>query len=95
MTQEKRETMKKQLAAIAAAGLLVLPHAAAAGAGTTDRIGELEKQMAEMARTFNAQMQAMQGEIAQLKSQNSALQQEITRSEPTAGTDKAPVAAAE
>jgi len=72
--------MKKKLTTMAMAGVLTLPNLAAAGVGgTNDRIAELEKQMAEMARMFNGQMQAMQNEIATLKGQNEAMSKDIAK----------------
>lgn len=66
--------MIKKISTLALAGFICWPGLATAD---TDRVAELERQMAEMGRAFNAQMEAMQAEIAQLKNQNEEISQEV------------------
>ncbi len=75
--------MIKKFSTIALAGVLCLPGLAAAGAGG-DRIGDLEKQMTEMTKAFNAQMEAMKAEINTLKNQNQTLSKEVAANAETA-----------
>ncbi len=75
--------MIKKISTIALAGVLCLPGLAAAGAGG-DRIGDLEKQMTEMTKAFNAQMEAMKAEINTLKNQNQTLSKEVAANAETA-----------
>ncbi|MGV1097973.1 alginate export family protein [Thiovibrio sp. JS02] len=68
--------MIKKISTVALAALVCLPAVASAGAGS-DRVADLEKQMAEMSQMFNAQMKAMKEEIAALKSQNAEMSKEV------------------
>ena len=69
--------MMKKISTLALAGLICWPGLAAAD---TDRVAEIERQMTEMQRAFQAQMEAMQAEIANLKSQNEEISQEVAAS---------------
>ena len=62
--------------AVALATLLALPSLAMAGGGAS--VAELEKQMEEMTKAFNAQIQAMQKEISNLKSADQDTQKALT-----------------
>lgn len=62
--------MVKRSSVVALAALISLPGLAMAG--ESDRVADLEKQMAEMNQMFQAKMQSMQDEIANLKTQNAA-----------------------
>ena len=70
--------MLKKISTVALAGLISLPGIAFAGAGGPDRVTELERQMAEMTKMFNAQMETMRTEISTLKSQNVELGKEMS-----------------
>lgn len=74
--------MIKRISTVALAGLLCLPGVAAAGAGG-DRISDLEKQMTEMTKAFNAQMEAMKAEINSLKTKNETLSKEVATNAET------------
>lgn len=60
---------------MALVGLISLPGFACAG---TDRVADLEKQMAEMTKMFNTQMETMKAEISTLKNQNVEISKEIS-----------------
>lgn len=76
--------MIKKISTVALATLLCLPALASAGAGSgSDRVADLEKQMAEMNKAFNAQMQAMKEEIAALKSKNAEMGKEVASTSET------------
>jgi len=79
--------MVKKISAVALSALLSLPVAAFASG---DRVQDLEKQMAEMSRTFNAKMQAMQDQISALKSkkQQAPATKEAAASSPADWTKK-------
>jgi len=66
----EEEKMVKKISTIALAAMLSLPTMAMAA--DSDRVSDLEKKMMEMTEQFNAQMQAMQKEIADLKSKKMA-----------------------
>ncbi len=68
--------MIKKISTVALATLVCLPTLASAGAGS-DRVADLEKQMAEMSQLFNAQMKAMKDEITALKAQNAEMGKEV------------------
>lgn len=71
--------MIKKISTVALATLICLPALANAGAGSSaDRVADLEKQMAEMNKVFNAQMQAMKNEIDALKNKNAEMSKEVT-----------------
>ena len=70
--------MLKKISTVALAGLISLPGIAFAGAGGPDRVTELERQMAEMTKMFNAQMETMRTEISTLKTQNVELGKEMS-----------------
>lgn len=72
--------MMKKISTVALAGLICLPGLASAG---TDRVADLEKQMAEMTRMFNAQMEAMKAEISTLKNQNAQISKEVASNTET------------
>ena len=57
--------MIKKFSTVALATMLALPSLAAAGAGAS--VADLEKQMQEMTKAFNAQIQALQREVSNLK----------------------------
>ena len=57
--------MIKKFSTVALVTLLALPSLAAAGGGAS--VADLEKQMQEMTKAFNAQIQALQHEVANLK----------------------------
>ncbi|MBW6520031.1 MAG: alginate export family protein [Desulfoarculaceae bacterium] len=78
--------MLKKISAVALAGLIGLPVLAGAG---TDRVADLEKQMTEMTRMFNAQMEAMKAEISTLKTQNVEISKEIADNSEAAKKDSA------
>ena len=63
--KDKEKEMIKKFSTVALATLLVLPSLAAAGGGAS--VADLEKQMQEMTKAFNAQIQALQHEVANLK----------------------------
>jgi hypothetical protein len=70
--------MIKKISTVALATLICLPALASAGAGTSsDRVADLEKQMADMNKAFSAQMQAMKDEIAALKNKNAEMGKEV------------------
>lgn len=76
--------MIKKISTVALATLICLPALAAAGVGNgTDRVSDLEKQMAEMNKAFNAQMQAMKEEIAVLKTKNAEMGKEVASTSET------------
>lgn len=76
--EEMEEKMIKKISTVALATLICLPALASAGAGTSsDRVADLEKQMADMNKAFNAQMQAMKDEIAALKTKNAEMGKEV------------------
>ncbi|TDB36138.1 MAG: hypothetical protein D9V46_07440 [Deltaproteobacteria bacterium] len=76
--EEMKEKMIKKISTVALATLICLPTLASAGAGSsTDRVADLEKQMADMNKAFNAQMQAMKDEIAALKTKNAEMGKEV------------------
>ena len=53
--EEMKEKMIKKISTVALATLICLPTLASAGAGSsTDRVADLEKQMADMNKAFNA-----------------------------------------
>ena len=79
--------MLKRISVVALAGLLSLPGLAMAA--DSDHVADLEKQMAEMNKMFNAKMQAMQDEIATLKAKNAA----APATETTSGAAATPGAA--
>lgn len=62
--------MLKKISIVALAGLISLPGLAMATEG--NQVADLEKQMVEMNKMFNAKMQAMQDEIAALKAKDAA-----------------------
>jgi len=79
-----RRGMIKKISTVALATLFCLPALANAGAGGgNDRVAALEKQMAEMNKAFNAQMQAMKEEIAALKSKNAEMGKEAASTSET------------
>ncbi|MBU4119029.1 MAG: alginate export family protein [Proteobacteria bacterium] len=70
--------MIKKISTVALAALICLPTLASAGAGSSaERVTDLEKQMAEMNKAFNAQMQAMKNEIDALKAKNAEMGKEV------------------
>lgn len=70
--------MIKKISTVALATLICLPTLASAGAGSSsDRVADLEKQMADMNKAFTAQMQAMKDEIAALKTKNAEMGKEV------------------
>ncbi|MBU2539021.1 MAG: alginate export family protein [Proteobacteria bacterium] len=76
--------MIKRISTVALATLICLPTLATAGAGSsTDRVADLEKQMAEMNKAFTAQMQAMQNEIAALKTKNAEMSKDVANTSET------------
>jgi hypothetical protein len=78
--------MIKKISTVALAGLISLPGFAFAGAGS-DRVAELEKQMTEMSKMFNAQMETMRTEINTLKNQNADLSKEVSVNTETVKKD--------
>ena len=64
--------MIKKFSTVALATMLALPTMAMAGGGAS--VAELEKQMEEMTKAFNAQIQALQREISNLKDADKDLQ---------------------
>lgn len=66
--------MIKKISTVALAGLICLPGVAAAD---SDRVAELEKQMADMTKMFNEQMEAMKAEIAELKKKDEDISKEV------------------
>lgn len=70
--------MIKKISTVALAALICLPTLASAGAGgSAERVTDLERQMAEMNKAFNAQMQAMKNEIDALKAKNAEMGKEV------------------
>ena len=68
--------MIKKISTVALAGLLALP--VTAGAATSDAtIEALERQMQEMTKMFNGQLNAMKDEIAALKAKDQQMSKEI------------------
>ncbi len=70
---------------MALAALISMPGLAMAQGGS-DRVTDLEKQMAEMTQMFNAKMQAMQDEIAALKAKKAEAPAEMGAAAPAAST---------
>ncbi len=68
--------MMKRISTVALATLLCLPALASA---SMDKVAELEKQMAEMSKMFQAQLEAMKGEIASLKAKDQKIEKEVSQ----------------
>ena len=71
--------MVKKISTIALVAMISLPGMAMAGGGDSDRVSALEQKMMEMTQNFNAQMQAMKQQIAEMKSK------EMTSTRASAG----------
>jgi len=71
--------MIKKISTLAIAGLLALPAMASAGSSTdATSMESIERQMQEMSKMFNSQINALKEEIADLKSKNQQMSQEIS-----------------
>ncbi len=75
--------MVKKISTIALAAMISLPGLAMAGGGDSDRVSNLEQKMIEMTKNFNAQMQAMKQQIAEMKSKMKS--KEMTSVKASAG----------
>ena len=71
--------MVKKISTIALVAMISLPGMAMAGGGDSDRVSALEQKMMEMTQNFNAQMQAMKQQIAEMKNK------EMTSAKASAG----------